>query len=89
MAVGAVAGVLVVRRLSRALGAYTPEGLARTAAGLREAGRDFADRVTDAAAERESVIREAIAADAPGAPSGHATQDSVAAQERVDRRHGR
>lgn len=74
VALGATAGVLVVRRLTRTAEAYTPAGLAAAVSGLGEAVRDFADRVSAAMADREDELRMAlgVSQDGPGAgPDGH------------------
>lgn len=63
IALGATAGVLIVRKLSRTAEAYTPAGLAR---GLQELGgaiRDFAEDVRAATAERELELNHALGLD--------------------------
>jgi hypothetical protein len=64
IALGAAAGVLVVRRLSHAAEAYTPEGISRSLAGLADAVRDAADVVREGMAERERELRLALGVDA-------------------------
>ncbi|MHB2023539.1 MAG: DUF6167 family protein [Mycobacteriales bacterium] len=64
VALGATAGVLVVRKLTRAANAWTPEGIAeRTSslgARLSEAAGQFRATVSEAAAAREAELRGAL-----------------------------
>lgn len=64
VALGASAGVLVVRKLTRAANAWTPEGIASRAGGAGErisaAVSDFFGAVSEAAAEREAELRAAL-----------------------------
>jgi Family of unknown function (DUF6167) len=60
MAVGATVGVLVVRRVSRAAQAYTPEGIGRSLTAAVDALRDLADDVRAGMAERERELRVAL-----------------------------
>ena len=62
-ALGAAAGVLVVRRLSRAANRWTPQGLAGRTSGLGERARALWDEVQAAAAEREAELRSALGLD--------------------------
>jgi hypothetical protein len=64
---GAAAGVLVVRRVTKTAQAYTPEGMARSVAGLGEGLREMADAVREAMHEREAELRAALGADADAA----------------------
>lgn len=64
IALGAAAGVLVVRKVSKAAEAYTPEGLGRSAASLADGLRDLADAVREGMAEREQELRLALGVDA-------------------------
>jgi Family of unknown function (DUF6167) len=64
VALGATAGVLVVRRLSRTAAAYTPQGLGRSASSLAASLRDLADAVREGMAEREAELRLALGVDA-------------------------
>lgn len=75
VALGATAGVLVVRRLTRTAQAYTPEGLARSANGIADAIREFGDRVSIAMAQREAELRDAL-----GVDGEHDLPPEVAAQ---------
>ena len=63
VALGATAGVLVVRQLNRAAQAYTPEGIGRSLAGVADALRDAADAVREGMAEREEELRVALGVD--------------------------
>jgi hypothetical protein len=60
MALGATVGIVVVRRVSRAAQAYTPEGIGRSLTGAVDALRDLADDVREAMAEREQELRVAL-----------------------------
>lgn len=71
---GATAGVLIVRRLTRTAQAYTPAGLAESVNGLGDAIRDFADRVSEAMAEREFALRQALTEDAANLTPEHAQE---------------
>lgn len=64
VALGAAAGVLVVRKVGRAAQAYTPEGMARSAASLGEGLRELADAVREGMVEREQELRIALGVDA-------------------------
>jgi hypothetical protein len=65
LGIGLAAGVLVVRKASRAAQAYTPAGIAsglsESAGGLVESVRGFLDDVRVGMAEREQEIHEAFA----------------------------
>jgi hypothetical protein len=63
VALGATAGVLVVRKLTKTAEAYTPQGLARGLNNVAEAIRDFGDAIADGMAEREIELREALGID--------------------------
>ena len=60
MALGATVGIVVVRRVSRAAQAYTPEGIGRSLTDAVDALRDLADDVRVAMAEREQELRVAL-----------------------------
>jgi len=64
VALGATVGVLVVRRVTRAAQAYTPEGVGRSAASLADGLRELADAVREGMAEREQELRVALGVDA-------------------------
>jgi hypothetical protein len=60
IALGATAGVLVVRKLQKTARAYTPAGMADRATGLGASLRYFADEVRAGMAEREIELRDAL-----------------------------
>ena len=60
VAVGATAGIYVMRKVTKTAEHFTPQGLAQSITGLGEAIRDFADAVTAGMAEREVELREAL-----------------------------
>ncbi len=64
---GAVAGVLVVRKLTQAAQRFTPAGVQQSmggaVAGLADAIRDFGDAVREGMAERESELRSSLGLD--------------------------
>ena len=73
MALGATVGIVVVRRVSKAAQAYTPEGIGRSLTEAIDAVRDLADDVRVAMAEREQELRVALGVepgtmDADGGP---------------------
>ena len=77
MALGATVGVLVVRRVSRAAQAYTPEGIGRSLTTAVDAMRDLAEDVRTGMHEREQELRVALGVeagtmDADGVPDGSA-----------------
>jgi Family of unknown function (DUF6167) len=63
IALGATAGVLVVRKLTKTAHAYTPAGLAEGVQGLGASIRYFADEVRAGMAEREIELRDALGID--------------------------
>jgi hypothetical protein len=63
LALGATVGVLVVRRLSKAVDQYSPEGVGRSLSNVAESLREMADAVREGMAEREQVLRAALGAD--------------------------
>ncbi len=63
IALGATAGVLIVRRLSRVTAAYTPEGVARSLSSVADAARELAAAVREGMDERESELRAALGVD--------------------------
>lgn len=68
VALGATAGILVVRKASKTLHKFTPSGIAEGTAGLPGAIggalHDFADDVRAAAAEREFELYRVLGVDA-------------------------
>jgi Family of unknown function (DUF6167) len=63
IALGATAGVLVVRKLQKTAHAYTPAGLAESVQGLGDSLRYFAEEVRAGMAEREIELRDALGID--------------------------
>lgn len=67
VALGATAGVLIVRKLTQAAQKVTPAGvqqsIAGSLAGLTDAIREFTAEVRDAMAEREVELRDALGLD--------------------------
>jgi uncharacterized membrane protein len=63
VALGATAGVLVVRRLSRTAQAYTPQGIGASLASAADSLRDMAEVVREGMAEREQELRVALGVD--------------------------
>lgn len=80
LALGATAGVLIVRKLSRAAERLTPQSVAHNfAAGLNElaiALRDFATDVREAMAGQEAALRAAAGLDSGAAPDSGAALGS-------------
>jgi hypothetical protein len=81
IAMGAVAGVLVVRKLTQTAQRFTPAGVQDSVAGalggLSEAVREFTDAVRESMAEREAELRATLGldgshdvVDAPGHTGG-------------------
>lgn len=64
VAAGAVAGVLVARKLTQAAKSVTPEGAAERVSGkfgdITDAFRDFADDVRAGMAERDNELRHSL-----------------------------
>jgi hypothetical protein len=69
LALGATAGVLVVRKVSRTAQAYTPAGLAHAVSGLGDSVRHFADQVRQGMVEREAQLRDALGLEGDGGGS--------------------
>lgn len=81
VALGATAGVLIVRRVSAQAARFTPEGVSQSVAGalggLTAAIREFSADVRDGMAEREHELRTGLGLDgshdvidAPGTTPG-------------------
>ena len=64
VALGATAGVLLVRRLTAAANKWTPEGIAAQAGGVGDRFAVWWAEVQHHAAEREAELREALGLDA-------------------------
>ena len=73
---GAVAGVVAVRRATSVVRSYTPQGLQGRASGWAEGARAFAEQVRVGAAEREQELRVALGVDA-GAMSETEARDLI------------
>ncbi|MDQ1695071.1 MAG: hypothetical protein QOJ03_424 [Frankiaceae bacterium] len=65
VALGASAGVLLVRRISAAANRWTPEGIANQAGGLGDKVALWWAEVQHHAAEREVELRDALGLDQP------------------------
>jgi len=63
VALGATVGVLVVRKVSQAADAYTPEGVARSLSSVADALREAVAVVREGMAEREAELRLALGVD--------------------------
>ncbi|MGZ4590807.1 MAG: DUF6167 family protein [Actinomycetes bacterium] len=63
VAVGATAGVVVVRKVQKTMRAYSAAGLSDRAEGLAASIRYFADEVRAGMAEREIELRDALGLD--------------------------
>jgi hypothetical protein len=63
VALGATAGVLVVRKVQKAARSYTPAGLADRADGSLATLRRFADEVRAGMVTREIELRDALGLD--------------------------
>jgi hypothetical protein len=79
IALGATAGVLVVRKLQKTARSYTPAGLADRAEGLGASLRYFADEVRAGMAEREIELRDSLGIDdAATSPDPDRSRDEAA-----------
>lgn len=85
LALGATAGILIVRKLSKAAEKLTPESMARSfTAGLNELAyglRDFAADVREAMSSQEVALRQAAGLDSgtqplPEGRSSHRATDA-------------
>ncbi|MDQ6649779.1 MAG: hypothetical protein M3Z02_06645 [Actinomycetota bacterium] len=67
VALGATAGVLIVRKISKTAQAFSAgsigDRLAGSAGGIGEAIREFAEQVVEAMNEREQVLRAELGLD--------------------------
>jgi len=66
LTLGATAGVLVVRKVTKTAHAFTPAGLADSAGGIGDSIRYFADQVRAGMVEREAELRDALGIDGDG-----------------------
>jgi Family of unknown function (DUF6167) len=78
MALGATAGVLVVRKLTRVAHAYTPAGLAERVEDFGDSLRYFAEQVRLGMTERESELRDALGISAESTSVGSPPPDEAA-----------
>lgn len=62
-ALGAAAGVVVVRRVTKTAQAYTPEGVAHGLASIGEGLKEFAAAVREGMDRREQELRVALGID--------------------------
>jgi hypothetical protein len=81
VALGATVGILVVRRVSRAAQAYTPENLARSMSHAADSVRELAAAVREGMDEREEELRVALGVDA-------GTMDPQAARSLIEHPSG-
>ena len=81
VALGATAGIVVARRLTRAASRLTPDGAAGQVSGalgrLTQTVREFADDVRVGMAERDGELREALGIDGNGGPPHDLDADTV------------
>lgn len=77
VAMGATAGVLVMRKVTTTARAYTPEGVAQGLSGLGDGLRELAAAVRESMAEREAELRLALGVD-------EGAMDSATAQSLID-----
>lgn len=74
VALGASAGVLVVRKVTKTAQAYSPTGMAQgISGGLSELGeglREMAEAIREGMAERETELRYALGIDTGTLPEG-------------------
>jgi hypothetical protein len=70
VALGATAGVLIVRRVSAAANKWTPEGIATQAGGVGDRVAAWWAEVQHFAAEREAELRDALGIDSEDEEAG-------------------
>lgn len=91
VALGATAGVLIVRKLTQAADNLTPDGatdrVANALGGLGQTFREFADDVKVAMAERDAELRHALGIADDGTGTGQPDLDAV--DELVRTNHSR
>jgi hypothetical protein len=87
MTLGATAGVLLVRKVTKAAEAYSPTNLAGGFAGglsdLGEGLRELADAVREGMSQREGELRNALGIDTGTLPGG-GSLTAQEAQELID-----
>ncbi|HEX2361617.1 MAG TPA: DUF6167 family protein [Jiangellaceae bacterium] len=89
VAVGATAGVLVVRRINKISRRLTTagggDGLAGTLGGISQTVREFVDDVKVGMAERDAELRHALGISTDGGPAPDGDPAAVEALLRPDR----
>lgn len=87
IALGATAGVLIVRKLNRAADNLTPEGaadqLSQAATTISQSIREFTDEVRAGMAERDQELRAALGIADNGSQDGAAGTADVGAVEHL------
>ena len=82
VALGATAGVLVVRKVTKTVQAYSPSGMAQGLSGglsdLGEGLRDMAGAIREGMTERETELRYALGIDTCTLPDGRVMTDDQA-----------
>jgi hypothetical protein len=83
VALGAAAGVVIVRQVQKKAQAFTPSGIGRSVAGLGDSVRAFAEDVRAGMAEREHELSAAMHQDRGADPE--AQRRLLSDMERDDR----
>jgi hypothetical protein len=82
VALGATVGVLVVRKVTKTVQAYSPSGMAQgLSVGLSDLGeglREMASAVREGMTERETELRYALGIDTSTLPDGRVMTDEQA-----------
>jgi hypothetical protein len=84
LTLGATAGVLVVRKVTKTAHAFTPAGLADSAGGVGDSIRYFADQVRAGMVEREAELRDALGIDSDGDGGGRRSGHDLSPEEAAD-----
>ena len=84
LTLGATAGVLVVRKITKTAQAFTPAGLASSAGGIGESIRYFGDQVRAGMVEREAELRDALGIDADGDGGGRRSGHDLPPDQAAD-----
>jgi hypothetical protein len=82
IALGATAGALAVRKVTKTIEAYSPAGVGRSMTSVGDGLRELADVIREGMAEREAELRVALGVDA-------GTLDPEAAQSLMQDPSGR
>ena len=64
VALGAAAGIFLVRKVSQTVEQYTPAGVGRSLASVGDGLREVAEVIREGMAEREAELRTALGVDA-------------------------